>query len=286
MKAAAVFLDRDGTIIEDPGYIGDPNDVRLLPGAAGAICRLSRAGYVVVVISNQSGVARGLFDEKALSGVHSRFEALLKVDGANLDGAYYCPYLDGSEAKVDAYRLDSELRKPRPGMLLQAARELGIELSRSWMVGDSATDVEAGRRAGCRTILIGGDESTPSPKQGRETHAASDLADAVDIIERETRRESDDMMTQKTKPHARDESLLVLEQIHQTLERNQHRERQQDFSLLRLFGALSQMCAIVAAIWGLSALFDDRAAMATARLTLACFLQIVSISTFAVDRFR
>ncbi|GAG48670.1 unnamed protein product, partial [marine sediment metagenome] len=123
MTSTAVFLDRDGTIVEDLGYIGEPEQLRLIPGAADALRRFSREGYLVVVVSNQSGVARGLFDEADLSRVHARLEALLAECGASLDGAYYCPYLSGAEATVEAYRRESELRKPAPGMLLQAAGE-------------------------------------------------------------------------------------------------------------------------------------------------------------------
>ena len=118
MTSTAVFLDRDGTVVEDPGYIGDPDQVQLIPGAAEAINRFSKAGHRVVIVSNQSGVARGMFTEEDLSRVHARLVALLEADGAMLDGAYYCPYLDGPEAKVEAYRGDSDLRKPKPGMLL------------------------------------------------------------------------------------------------------------------------------------------------------------------------
>ncbi len=180
MKASAVFLDRDGIIIEDAGYIGDPKRVRLLPGAAEAIRRLSESGRLVVLVSNQSGVARGLFTEDDLRTVHARLEALLSEHGVSLDGAYYCPYLDGPEAVVEKYRCVSELRKPRPGMLLQAANELDIDLARSWMIGNSPSDVEAGLRAGCRTILIA--DGTPTTPAGdvQPTYTARDLIEAAE----------------------------------------------------------------------------------------------------------
>ncbi len=150
----AVFLDRDNTLIEDPGYIDHPDKVRLLPGAAAAVRRLREAGYRVVVVSNQSGVARGLFSEAQLASIHARLGELLAGEGTRLDAIYYCPYLDGPDAVVERYRRTSELRKPSPGMLLQAAADLAIDLRRSWMVGDGQRDIEAGRRAGCRTVLI------------------------------------------------------------------------------------------------------------------------------------
>lgn len=176
----AVFLDRDNTLIEDPGYINDPADVILLPGAADALRRFRAAGYRAVVVTNQSGVARGRITEDQLIAVHSRLRELLRAEGAELDAIYYCPYLDGSEASVAAYRRDSELRKPRPGMLLLASRELGLELGRSWMVGDSLRDVEAGRAAGCRTILI--TDNAEAAKEIRATHFARDLSAAADYI--------------------------------------------------------------------------------------------------------
>ena len=154
MTTRAVFLDRDGTIIEDTSYVDDPAKVRLLSGVADAIRRFGDASYLVVIVSNQSGVARGMFDEATLSAVHQRVDELLAERGATLDGAYYCPYLDSAEATVETYRRDSDLRKPKPGMLLQAAEELNIDLERSWMIGDSSRDIEAGKRAGCRTIRI------------------------------------------------------------------------------------------------------------------------------------
>ncbi|GAG06725.1 unnamed protein product, partial [marine sediment metagenome] len=189
MKQTVVFLDRDGTIVEDLGYIDDPDRVRLLPGAAEAIRRFADMGYLVVLVSNQSGVARGLFDEAALSRVHARLEELLEADGAGLDGTYYCPYLDGPAAKVDAYRRDSDLRKPRPGMLLQAAGDLSVDLSGSWMIGDSPTDVEAGVGAGCRTVFINhggfdGDDSSTGAM-----HTADSLLDAARIVEAEMKRD-------------------------------------------------------------------------------------------------
>jgi len=284
-KSTAVFLDRDGTIIEDCGYIGDPDDVRLLPGAADALRRLRRAGYLVVVVSNQSGVARGLFDEQALSDVHARLERALEAHGAGLDGAYYCPYLDGPEAAVDAYRRDSELRKPRPGMLLQAARELDIDLARSWMIGDSASDVEAGKRAGCRTVFITGDRGHRSDEGTEAVHRARDLLDAAKVILND---KSHDNAGERDRaaPGNEDRLAPLLEQIRDRLDRAHRIGRQQDFSMLRLFGALLQMFAIVVALWGGAALLHDHAAPATARFALACYLQLASATALAVDRFR
>jgi len=154
MSSVAVFWDRDNTLIKDPGYISEPGQVELLPGAAEALKRLAAAGFENIIVTNQSGIARGYFDEAALARVHDRMVALLAEQGAKIDAIYFCPYLAGPEARVEKYRKDSEWRKPKPGMILQAALERKLELAGSWTVGDGLHDVQAGRAAGCRTILI------------------------------------------------------------------------------------------------------------------------------------
>ena len=116
MSKPAVFWDRDGTLIEDPGYLRDPDQVKLLPGAATALKLLASAGYDNIVATNQSGVARGLMDETAVESIHLRLRELLAREGTGLDAVYYCPYLDGPDAVVEQYRRDSDLRKPKPGV--------------------------------------------------------------------------------------------------------------------------------------------------------------------------
>ncbi len=144
----AAFLDRDGTIIRDEVYLKDPSRVRLLPGAADALRALASRGFALVVVSNQSGVARGLIAPADLARVHARLVEVLAAEGIRLDGAYHCVHgpADGCDC-----------RKPRPGMLLQAARELGLDLAASVMIGDKPSDVEAGAAAGARGILFTGD---------------------------------------------------------------------------------------------------------------------------------
>jgi D-glycero-D-manno-heptose 1,7-bisphosphate phosphatase len=144
----AVFLDRDGTLNRPalPGeYVRAAYEVELLDGAAAAVALLARAGYLCVVVSNQRGVALGQMTGEDLYAVDTRLRDLVAGAGAELDGTYYCTH--GLEDGCDC-------RKPSPGLITRAARELGIELSASWMVGDSATDVEAGARAGCRTLRV------------------------------------------------------------------------------------------------------------------------------------
>jgi D-glycero-D-manno-heptose 1,7-bisphosphate phosphatase len=159
-----VFLDKDGTLVDDVPYSADPDRIRLARGAADAVRRLHAADYRLVVVSNQSGVARGAFAENALVGVQARLAELLAAAGAPLAGFYYCPH--HPEGCVRPYRRHCDCRKPAPGLLQRAARALGAELARCWMVGDILDDVEAGGRAGCRTVLVdnGGEtEWRPGP---------------------------------------------------------------------------------------------------------------------------
>jgi D-glycero-D-manno-heptose 1,7-bisphosphate phosphatase len=179
--ARAVFLDKDGTLVENVPYNVDPVQIRLVPGAARALRKLSAAGYRIVVVSNQSGVARGLFDVSSLSDVERKLRELLSREGVSLDGFYFCPHLpDGSVAE---YAIVCDCRKPAPGMLLRAADDLGVDLRRSWMIGDILDDVEAGRAAGCRTILVRAGSETavgsPTPQTDR---VARDLASAAEAI--------------------------------------------------------------------------------------------------------
>ena len=153
----AVFLDRDGVLNADLGYVHRWEDVRWTPGAARAVAALNAAGWAVVVVTNQSGVARGLYDEAAVKALHERMAAALAEHGAVIEAFYYAPH--HADATVEAYRHpDHPDRKPNPGLLLRAARDLGLDLSRSLLIGDQASDLEAARRAGVRGILFeGGD---------------------------------------------------------------------------------------------------------------------------------
>ncbi len=182
MSEKAVFLDRDDTLIVDPGYISDPDQVRLIDGVASALNQFRNMGYRLVVISNQSAVARGLITEKQLGHIHARLKELLGRQGAYLDGIYYCPH--HPEGSVPEYRKDSDDRKPGPGMLLTSAQELDIDLSQSWMIGDSARDIHAGRAAGCRTILV--DPPTREVRfedlRSNPDYRAINLKEAVNIV--------------------------------------------------------------------------------------------------------
>jgi D-glycero-D-manno-heptose 1,7-bisphosphate phosphatase len=177
MPREAVFLDRDGTLIEEVNYLSAPEQVRLIPGAADAVRRLNDAGMLVVVVTNQAGVARGYFPESRVAEVHAHLSALLAECGAKIDAYFYCPH--HPTEGIGAYRVACECRKPRPGLLLTAARELGIDLSRSWMIGDKLCDVSAGEAAGCRTLLVRTGHGRDLPN---DVNAVADLAEAVTML--------------------------------------------------------------------------------------------------------
>ncbi|HEY3280014.1 MAG TPA: HAD family hydrolase [Gemmatimonadales bacterium] len=178
-RRAAVFLDRDGTIVEDPGYLHEPEKVRLLPGAAEAIARLNAAGYLVITVSNQSGIARGLYKDADYVAVQQRLGELLAAQGAHLDGAYYCPH-------HPQFNGTCECRKPKTKLFHDAEAELGVELPRSWWVGDRLTDVKPARGLGGRrrAFLVTTGQGTLHQGQARALGVAvvPDLAAAADAI--------------------------------------------------------------------------------------------------------
>ena len=152
MSRAAVFLDRDGVLIREVGLLTRCEDVELLPGAASAVRDLRAAGFVVVVVTNQTVVARGLASMADVEKVHSHVQAMLGTFDAGIDAFYYCPH--HPQATLPEFRVDCDCRKPRPGMLLRAAAEHDLDLGRSYMVGDRISDIAAGNRAGCYTIQV------------------------------------------------------------------------------------------------------------------------------------
>jgi len=186
MQRAAVFLDRDGTLNEEVGYLSRPEDLVLIPGAGEAVRRINQAGMAAVVVSNQSGVARGYFDEAALSLIHERLREELREYGAALDGIFYCPH--HPEGEVEEYRIECACRKPWTGLLDQAVFELNIDLSASYMVGDHIKDIQMAARAGIRSVMVltghGQEEWDKAGEADRvfATKVAPDLAAAVDWI--------------------------------------------------------------------------------------------------------
>ena len=187
MSDKAIFLDRDDTLIEDPGYINSPEQVKLLDGVAEALIELKALGYKLLVVTNQSAVARGIVTEKVLGEIHKRLEQLLAEKNAFLDGIYYCPY--HPDGAVKKYRKESDFRKPNPGMLLKAAEEMDIDLGQSWCVGNSISDMEAGLRAGCKTILIDlpSHQQQLEPGQPRPDYKAVNIKEVVNIIKKHHR---------------------------------------------------------------------------------------------------
>jgi D-glycero-D-manno-heptose 1,7-bisphosphate phosphatase len=159
----ALFLDRDGTLIEDADYLSRIDQVRLIPGCIDAVARARSAGYRIIVVTNQSGVARGYFPESQIAIIHNYIDEIMGE--ARVDAWYYCPHLGD----------DCACRKPRTGMLQQAAHEWGIDLQSSWMIGDKAEDIAAGIAAGTRTIQV-------RTGKGAQTGTAADLAAAIAMI--------------------------------------------------------------------------------------------------------
>lgn len=176
----AVFVDRDGVLIDEVNYLSHPRQLRLLPGSAEAVKRLRAAGFKVVVVSNQSGVARGYFTLARLREIHAALRALLGRKGTRLDGLLFCPHHpDGS---VKRFARACACRKPAPGMLREAARRWKAAMKESFMVGDTEADVAAGRRAGCRTILVRTGHGSRKKVTTSPDAVAADLAAAADLI--------------------------------------------------------------------------------------------------------
>jgi D-glycero-D-manno-heptose 1,7-bisphosphate phosphatase len=189
MMHRAVFLDRDGVLIEDVHRLVEPGQVKVLPGVPEALARLRREGFRLVVVSNQSVVARGLATEEQVRDVSVFLQTKLIEAGApSLDGWYFCPH--HPQAIVSAYRTDCECRKPKPGMLIRAASELGLDLTQSFMIGDRFIDVLAGARGACRTVLLQTGRHLEPLEDGedyfdasvRPSHTCSDLTAAAQWI--------------------------------------------------------------------------------------------------------
>jgi D,D-heptose 1,7-bisphosphate phosphatase len=174
----AVFLDRDGTIVVEKGYITIADDIELIPGAAEAILRLRAGGWKVYVATNQGCVGKGMITEEELSAINFRMVSMLGAEGAELDGIYFCPH--HPNGTVEEYTMECDCRKPRPGLLERAASENDLDLSQCVMIGDTIRDLEAARSAGARAILVltGHGSDTAALDHGAE-YVAADLAAAV-----------------------------------------------------------------------------------------------------------
>ncbi len=182
MSVKAIFLDKDGTLVQNVPYNVDPEHIALMPGAGEGLRQLHQAGYKLIVVSNQSGIARGYFRETALRGVELKLRELLAGFGVPLAGFYYCPHHPAG--MIAPYAIHCNCRKPTPGLLLRAAQERQIDLAGAWMIGDILDDVEAGRRAGCMTILLDNGHETEwqiTPLR-QPHHRAGDLMQAARLI--------------------------------------------------------------------------------------------------------
>ncbi|HUU17825.1 MAG TPA: D-glycero-beta-D-manno-heptose 1,7-bisphosphate 7-phosphatase [Sedimentisphaerales bacterium] len=219
MSDKAIFLDRDDTLIEDTGYINSPEQVKLLEGVAEALIELKALGYKLVVVTNQSAVARGIVTEKVLGEIHNRLEQLLAEKKAFLDGIYYCPY--HPDGAVKKYRKESDFRKPNPGMLLKAAEEMDIDLGQSWCVGNSISDMEAGLHAGCKTILIDlpSHQQRLEPGQPRPDYKAVNIKEVVNIIKKHHRSSAEVEVQAQSAPTVQTERIRqATEQIPEAVE--------------------------------------------------------------------
>jgi D-glycero-D-manno-heptose 1,7-bisphosphate phosphatase len=314
MKRPAVFFDRDNTLIVTDGYLGNPAGVVLVEGAADAVARARALGYATVVFSNQSGVARGLFSEETVHAVNARLDELLHDQnrGAIIDRHEFCPF--HPDATVESYRKESELRKPRPGMILQAAQRLALDLSRSWVIGDAPRDIEAGQAAGCRTILFRDPKLLSSPAARAESAVEPDyLADslhaAMAIIEVQTRIERPEEAEEPAaatlmaraanasagtaataKPPVADPvdlSVVLdrLEALANQLMAEMRRGRElnhADFSVTKLLAGVVQIIALAIVAYGWATNFPN----AVAVLLAALFCQTLTIALLIMGRQR
>jgi D-glycero-D-manno-heptose 1,7-bisphosphate phosphatase len=174
----AAFIDRDGVLNEDHGYVSRAEDFHWLPGAVPALARLQAAGYALVVVTNQSGIARGLYTQADFEALTAHMREQLRAEGVTLDAVESCPHLP--TATVPAYRMDCDCRKPKPGMILRAARALDLDLAASCLFGDKASDIAAGCAAGVGRCWLIGD--SPSLSSCDADGASPSLTQAVDTL--------------------------------------------------------------------------------------------------------
>ncbi|CAN5656234.1 HAD family hydrolase [soil metagenome] len=182
MSNRAVFVDRDGTLVEARHYPSRPEDLVLYHGICDELRRVQEHGFLLVLITNQSGIARGYFTEHDLTCMHDDLCERLQRNGVTIDAIYFCPHhVDGV---IEDLAIECDCRKPKPGMLLRAASDLDIDLSRSWFVGDILDDIEAGKCAGCKTVLVDlGTESLPQSAMRWPDVVARDAVHAMQIIQ-------------------------------------------------------------------------------------------------------
>ncbi|CAN5678197.1 hypothetical protein BH09PLA1_BH09PLA1_22220 [soil metagenome] len=297
MSRPAIFFDRDNTLIACNEYLGDPEKVILVPGAADAIARGRAMGFAIVVFSNQSGVARGMFAEDDVRAVNERLDELLRAanNDAIVDRHEYCPF--HPEATVENYRQDSDRRKPGAGMIHSAAEALSLDLENSWVIGDAPRDIEAGAAAGCHTIQFHDPNLPPSPAASapelvRPDHTASSLKQAIDLIEdgedahtpfaQEPPREKPDANPPSpVKPGSNAKLEMLAEQILYELRRG-HEQHPTDFSVAKLVAGIAQVVSI--AIVFLAYLNRNETTTFAALLLFAVWVQCFTIALMVMGR--
>ena len=192
MSHGGIFLDRDGTINEEVDYVSLPDDLQLIPGSGDAIRQANELGFKVVVITNQSGIARGLFTEDDLAKVHHALTIKLQQHNAHIDAIYYCPH--HPEFGNDQYKIDCDCRKPNTGMILRGAQKFNLDLKKSFVIGDRMIDMQTGNTVGATTILVltgygKGELGLCRSSNARIDYIAEDLLDAVQFIKRMMQKE-------------------------------------------------------------------------------------------------
>ncbi len=312
MSNKAIFLDRDDTLIEDPGFISHPDQVKLLDGVDKSLIELLAMGYKLIVVSNQSGVARGIVSEEALGEIHNRLKQLLAEKGAPLDRIYYCPY--HPDGVIEKYRKESDCRKPKPGMLLAAAGEMSIDLTQSWMVGNSSRDVEAGLQAGCKTILINHPWHSEQHKLGEPNpdYRAVNVKEAVNIIKKHHRSAGENPVQNQPLPQSLTKPLLetaeeprqpqsaepetipaeqnisanrteqLLDCILEQLKGMRRNDMFGEFSIMRLMASIVQiivlLCLLISIWFLMSPTRQDNAVLIT--LGFAVVLQVMALTLY------
>lgn len=307
MPNKAIFLDRDDTLIEDAGYISNPDQVKLLDGVPESLIELKDMGYKLIVVSNQSAVARGIVSEKVLGEIHNRLKQLLAEKGATLDKIYYCPY--HPEGIIAKYRKESDWRKPSPGMLLAAADEMDIDFGQSWVIGNSGRDIEAGLRVGCKTILIDNPSRTKMPEAGKPNpdFMAVDITEAANIIKRNQRSsatspvrarqqsQAAEKQNRQGRPETETDSAgpevcsgrgeELLDSILRELKGIRRADRFSDFSAMRRIAGLAQIitlfCLLIS-IWLLMSPTRQDGSVLIA-LGFAAVFQVMALSFYAAQ---
>ena len=266
-----VFLDRDNTLIANDGDLGDPARVVLLDGVPDGLRRLRDAGYRLVVVTNQGGVARGRYGEDDVDRVHREIAGLVDHAAGRrglIDRFYYCPF--HPEATVEAYRREHPWRKPQPGMLLQAAGDLGLDLNGSWLIGDQPRDIEAGNAAGCRTIRLGS-LVEPATFAVAPTASAAEFGEAVDLI-----------LASGKPARGRSEEMTEFSQLRRAIDDLAESTRPRGTGSARAIGAGLLMLAPLPFVAGL--LFLDEPQSFLAWLLVTIVILLASIASLLLER--